>query len=187
MRDDEWDAVEQYIYDNRDAFAGISLLPDGGDLDYPQAPFCSVPTTAELIENYGDGAMYASGIIEEAIEAFDGNLWAACDAVLGRATADFSQAPEIPPGTSAKVARAMMDEYAAKHNWMQRARKFAANYFNNDVLKMTRCLKRVNNCKLWDDINRTTIRVDYIFMEEHQDNTTVSQTVACGGGKCDVL
>ena len=52
---------------------------------------------------------------------------------------------------------------------------------------MTRCLKRVNNCKLWDDINRTTIRVDYMFMEEHQDNTTVSQTVACGGGKCDVL
>ena len=187
VRDDEWDAVEQYIYDNRDAFAGISLLPDGGDLDYPQAPFCSVPTTSELIETYGDGAMYASGIIEEAIEAFDGNLWAACDAALGRATADFSKAPEIPPGTSAKVARAMIDEFAAKHHWMQRARKFAANYFNNDVLKMTRCLKRVNNCKLWDDINRTTIRVDYMFMEEHQDNTTVSQTVACGGGKCDVL
>jgi ribonucleoside-triphosphate reductase len=40
VKDDEWQAVEDYIYDNRHAFAGISLLPDGGDLDYPQAPFC---------------------------------------------------------------------------------------------------------------------------------------------------
>ncbi|MGI5867842.1 MAG: recombinase [Kiritimatiellia bacterium] len=187
VRDSEWDVVEQYIYDNRDAFAGISLLPDGGDLDYPQAPFCSVPTTAELIEHYGDGAMYASGIIEQAIEAFDGNLWTACDAILGRAAADFSQSPEIPAGTSAKVARAMIDEFAAKHAWMERARKFAANYFGGDLLKMTRCLKRVNNCKLWDDIHRTNTRVDYMFMEEFQDNTTLTQTVACGGGKCDIL
>lgn len=187
VMDDEWDGVEQYIYDNRDAFAGISLLPEGGDLDYPQAPFCSVPTAEEIIEYYGDGAMYASGIIEEALEAFDNNLWAACDTVLGRATADFSQAPEIPAGTSSRVARAMIDEFSGKFHWMQRARKFAANYFGGDVIKMTRCLKRVNNCKLWDDINRTTLPVDYSLMVEHRDNTTVSQTVACGGGKCDIL
>lgn len=187
VNDDEWDAVEEYIYTNRDAFAGISLLPEGGDLDYPQAPFCSVPTAEEIIRLYGDGAMYASGIIEEALEAFDNNLWAACDAVLGRAKADFSQAPEIPVGTSSKVAHAMIDEYAAKYSWMERAKKFASNYFSHDVLKMTRCLKRVNNCKLWDDINRTTLPVDYTLMVESRDNTTVSQTVACGGGKCDIL
>lgn len=187
VQDDEWNAVEAYIYDNRDAFAGISLLPDGGDLDYPQAPFCSVPTATELISYYGEGAMYASGIIEGALEAFDNNLWVACDAVLGRATGDFSQAPAIPSGTSSKVARAMIDEYSAKHEWTVRAKKFAANYFGNDVLKMTRCLKRVNNCKLWDDINRTTLPVDYTLMVEHIDNTTLTETVACGGGKCDIL
>jgi ribonucleoside-triphosphate reductase len=35
----EWDAVGDFIYENRNYFAGVSLLPDGGDLDYPQAPF----------------------------------------------------------------------------------------------------------------------------------------------------
>ena len=55
----------------------------------------------------------------------------------------------------------MIDEYAAKFHWMERAKKFASNYFGGDVLKMTRCLKRVNNSKLWDDINRTSNPVDY--------------------------
>ena len=187
VRDGEWKQVEDYIYDNRDAFAGISLLPEGGDLDYPQAPFCAVPTAAEIISYYGDGAMYASGIIDEAYEAFDNNLWAACDAVLGRASADFSASPEIPAGTSGKVARAMIDEYAAKFHWMERAKKFASNYFGGDVLKMTRCLKRVNNSKLWDDINRTSNPVDYTLMVEKRDNTILTQTVACGGGQCDIL
>ncbi len=187
VRDDEWDAVEAFIYDNRDAFAGVSLLPDGGDLDYPQAPFCSVPNAAEIIGLYGDGAMYASGIIEGALDAFDNNLWVACDAVLGRASADYSQPPVIPPGTSSRVAKAMIEVFAAKHAWIQRAGKFAVNYFDQDVLKMTRCLKRVNNCKLWDDINRTRLPVDYTLMVEHADNTTLTETIACSGGKCDLL
>ncbi len=187
VRDNEWKLVEDYIYDNCDSFAGISLLPEGGDLDYPQAPFCSVPTAAELIEYYGDGAMYASGIIEEALSTFDNNLWAACDALLGRVPTDFSTAPEIPAGTSGKVARAMLDERVAKYNWIERAKKFCLNYFENDLLKMTRCLKRINNCKLWDDINRTTMPVDYTMMVEKSDNTTLTETVACGGGQCDLL
>lgn len=187
VRDDEWDDVEAFIYDNRAAFAGISLLPEGGDLDYPQAPFCSVPTAQEIIKLYGDGAMYASGIIETALEIFDNNLWVACDAALGRVSDGFDQVPTIPPGTSAFVAKAMIDEHEAKLAWVRRSKKFAKKYFNNDILKMTRCLKRVNNCKLWDDINRTRLPVDYTLMVEHTDNTKLTETVACGGGKCDIL
>ena len=55
VRDGEWKQVEDYIYDNCDSFAGISLLPEGGDLDYPQAPFCAVPTAAEIISTTGAG------------------------------------------------------------------------------------------------------------------------------------
>lgn len=42
VKPDEWDAVKKFIYLHREAFAGVSLLPAGGDLDYPQAPFVSV-------------------------------------------------------------------------------------------------------------------------------------------------
>ena len=187
VKDDEWQAVEDYIYDNRDYFAGVSLLPDGGDLDYPQAPFCSVPTPEELIAHYGNGTLYASGIIEQALELFEGNLWLACDSVLGRTSVDYNNPPQIPFGTSKAVTAAINAEHAAKIAWIQRAKKFAANFFGNDKLKMTRCLKRVNNCKLWDDINRTLLPVDYTQMTEHADGTKIGETVACGGGQCDIL
>ena len=84
VKDDEWDNVESFIFDNRNAFAGISLLPEGGDLDYPQAPFCEVLGAAEIVDYYGVGALLASGLIVDGMHAFDDNLWAACDSVLGR-------------------------------------------------------------------------------------------------------
>ena len=187
VKDDEWQAVEDYIYANRAYFAGVSLLPDGGDLDYPQAPFCSVPTPEEIIAYYGNGALYASGIIEQGLELFEGNLWLACDSVLGRTSADYNSPPPIPAGTSKLVATAIAAEHAAKSAWIHRAKKFSANFFGNDTLKMTRCLKRVNNCKLWDDINRTLLPVDYTLMTEHADGTKLGETVACGGGQCEIL
>ena len=52
---------------------------------------------------------------------------------------------------------------------------------------MTRCLKRVHNCKLWEDLTRTYAPVDYTQMREREDNTVVTQTVACSGGKCDLI
>lgn len=39
---DEWDAVANYIWDNRETFTGISLLPTSGDYTYPQAPYQEV-------------------------------------------------------------------------------------------------------------------------------------------------
>ena len=83
VQEDEWDQVADYIYNNRKWFAGISLLPASGDLDYPQAPFCNVLTPREILQKYGDGALLASGLIVDGLHAFNNNLWKACDAVLG--------------------------------------------------------------------------------------------------------
>lgn len=49
----EWDDVEDYIWNNRDVFAGVSLLGSFGDLDYPQAPFVEVLPKAEAEAKYG--------------------------------------------------------------------------------------------------------------------------------------
>lgn len=53
VKPDEWVAVEDYIYDHREDFAGVSLLADSGDLDYPQAAFTEVHTREELLQEYG--------------------------------------------------------------------------------------------------------------------------------------
>ena len=79
----EWDDVEKFIYENRKHFAGISLLSSTGDMDYPQAPFCTVHTPIEIVKEYGDGSLMASGLIVDGLRVFNNNLWAFCDCVLG--------------------------------------------------------------------------------------------------------
>ncbi|MDA3923463.1 MAG: recombinase [Kiritimatiellae bacterium] len=184
VKDGEWDAVEEYIYKHRRAFAGISLLPDGGDLDYPQAPFCEVLSAEDIVATYGVGAVLASGLIVDGQHAFDDNLWAACDCVLGRGENLSEETPKIYP---MRVLEAIEEVRKQKNDWVRRAHKFADNYFNRDSLKMTRCLKRVSTCKMWEDLTRTYAPVDYTQLIEKQDNTTVTQTIACAGGKCDIL
>lgn len=72
---DDWDEVEQYIYDNRYYFAGISLLAASGDRAYPQAPFTQVYTAQEILDMYGEASMFASGLIVDGLKAFNNNLW----------------------------------------------------------------------------------------------------------------
>ena len=50
---DDWDEVEQYLFDNRKYFAGVSLLSSMGDKAYPQAPFTEVLTADEILTKYG--------------------------------------------------------------------------------------------------------------------------------------
>jgi ribonucleoside-triphosphate reductase len=184
VKDDEWDHVESFIYDNRHAFAGISLLPEGGDLDYPQAPFCEVLGAAEIVDYYGVGALLASGLIVDGMHAFDDNLWAACDSVLGRGENLDTPTAKVYPK---RVYEAMEEIRTAKLDWIRRAHKFASNYFGGDRIKLTRCLKRVSACKHWEDLTRSYAPVDYTQLIERQDNTTVTQTVACAGGKCEII
>lgn len=48
VRDGEWDAVADFIWQNREYFTGISILPASGDKDYPQAPNEEVTTAADV-------------------------------------------------------------------------------------------------------------------------------------------
>ena len=159
--DSEWASVEEFIFENRNAFAGVSLLPEGGDLDYPQAPFCEVLSDDEIVAIYGVGALFASGLIVDGLQAFDDNLWAACDCVLGRGENLEAPTAKIYPK---RVYEAIESVREAKLDWLRRAHKFAKNYFGGDTLKMTRCLKRIDACKLWEDLNRTNTPVDYTLL-----------------------
>ncbi len=195
VREDEWEEVTNYIYDNRKYFAGISLLPITGDKDYPQAPFTAIYTPKELVQMYGDGSVMASGLIVDALHAFGNNLWKACDAVLG--LGEPLEAPTPPEWSQPRddnshvydmTAKYLYDrhmaEYESKTDWVRRAIQFADRYFDSDVRKMTYCLKDVNNWKYWCDLRREYVDVDYTTMIEEKDETKLEQTIACAGGAC---
>jgi len=80
--DNNWDEVRDYIWENRYDFAGISLLPKVGDLIYPQAPYTEVKDPYGLLMEYGDGIIFASGLIVDSEAAF-GNLWDSCNCFNG--------------------------------------------------------------------------------------------------------
>tara|TARA_R100001244_G_scaffold25113_3_gene25522 strand:+ start:29390 stop:31498 length:2109 start_codon:yes stop_codon:yes gene_type:complete len=48
VADDEWGDVAKYIFDNRNWFSGVSLLPKKGDKIYDQAPMERVETEADV-------------------------------------------------------------------------------------------------------------------------------------------
>lgn len=192
---DDWDEVEQYIYDNRQYFAGISLLSAMGDKAYPQAPFTEVLTAEQILEQYGPACMFASGLIVDGLKAFNGNLWTACDTLNG-------WGEQLDPENSDDLL---------KRDWVRRAEKFAINYFldaedKEDVvaraddgeldaatklteagLKMTNCLKDCHNLHKWESIKNTMEKIDFaeVLGEKVFVDVDSMGAQACAGGGCE--
>jgi ribonucleoside-triphosphate reductase len=164
VKPDEWDDVTKYIYNNRKYFAGISLIPQSGDKDYPQAPFTTVYTSREIVKEYGDAALWCSGLIELALNAFDNNLWAACDYVtLNQANKDHNENKLI---------------------FVTKMKNFAGKYFDGDVKRLTYCMKDVYNWKIYCDLFNSFKKVDYTQLSETEDNTAGIEEISCAGGAC---
>jgi len=164
VKPDEWDEVTQYIYDNRKYFAGISLIPQSGDKDYPQAPFTTVYSSREIVKEYGDAALWCSGLIELALNSFSNNLWAACDYV------SMNQAKE--------------NDHQEKLLFITKMKNFAGKYFNGDIKRLTYCMKDVYNWKIYCDLFNSFKKVDYTQLSETEDNTAGIEEISCAGGAC---
>jgi len=207
----EWDDVANHIYRNRRYYAGISMLPMSGDKDYPQAPFTAVMTITEIVREYGDGSLFASGLIVDGLRVFKDNLWEACDCLLGigeiiyvdplrnKISRDFEtngikwKNEGLSPDSPDKLLEAWLnhnvENYKEKLDWVRRAKQFADRYFEGDVRKMTYCLKDVANWKKWLDLTRTYIDVDWSGCYEDEygnlDNYGGGAGDACSGGHCE--
>lgn len=169
---DNWEEVTDYIYENRNYFAGISFLPDIGDKIYNQAPFTSVLSGDEIIEQYGSASLLASGLIVDALNAFYNNLWKACEYVKSN---DLTL-----EGTRTQVL--------IQKDWIKRAKSFANKYFDS-VDQMILCLKDVYLLHKWLTITRALkheINFSEIpFKPEFTDiDTTAGQ--ACASGACEI-
>jgi len=164
VQPDEWENVTKFIYDNRKFFAGISLIPQSGDKDYPQAPFTTVYTSREIVKEYGDAGLWCSGLIELGLNAFDNNLWSACDYMT------LSQ--ETDKDTEDKKL------FAVKMH------RFAKKYFDGDLKRLTYCMKDVYNWKIYKDLYDSFAKVDYTQLMETEDNTVGIEEISCAGGAC---
>ena len=164
VRPEEWENVTKFIYNNRKFFAGISLIPQSGDKDYPQAPFTTVYTPREIVKEYGDAALWCSGLIELGLNAFNNNLWAACDYItLSQGTDKDSEDKKI---------------------FSLKMRRFAKQYFDDDIRRLTYCMKDVYNWKRYKDLFESFNKVDYTQLLETEDNTTGIEEISCAGGAC---
>jgi ribonucleoside-diphosphate reductase alpha chain len=164
VKPDEWEDVTKYIYDNRKYFAGISLIPQSGDKDYPQAPFTTVYTSREIVKEYGDAALWCSGLIELALDAFDNNVWAACDYIT--------------------LNQAHKDHDESKLIFVTKMKNFAGKYFDGDTRRLTYCMKDVYNWKIYCDLFDGFRKVDYTQLLETEDNTAGIEEISCAGGAC---
>ncbi len=168
---DDWDAVEEYLYENRQWFAGVSLLGMSGDKDYAQAPFTEVFTAEQIVQKYGSASMFASGLIVDALHAFNNDLWAACATALG-----FGQ----------KLSEDSDD--LLKRDWVRRLTKYAEVYFEGNIQNATYCLKDCHNLHKWESINRSIKPIDFskeLSQQKYTDVDTMGSQ-ACAGGVCEL-
>tara|TARA_S200002703_G_scaffold20667_5_gene17061 strand:- start:40911 stop:43109 length:2199 start_codon:yes stop_codon:yes gene_type:complete len=164
VQPEEWEHVTKFIYNNRKFFAGISLIPQSGDKDYPQAPFTTVYTSREIVKEYGDAALWCSGLIELGLNAFENNLWAACDYIT------LKQEGE--------------KDSEDKKLFALKMHRFANKYFNGDFKRVTYCMKDVYNWKRYKDLYESFTKVDYTQLLETEDNTVGIEEISCAGGAC---
>jgi ribonucleoside-diphosphate reductase alpha chain len=164
VKPDEWEEVTKFIYKNRQYYAGISLIPQSGDKDYPQAPFTTVYTSREIVKEYGDASLWCSGLIELALRSFDKNLWAACDYVTLNQFKDGDDEEKL--------------------RFVTKMKNFAGKYFDGDIKRLTYCMKDVYNWKVYCDLRDSFNKVDYTQLSESEDNTTGIEEISCAGGAC---
>lgn len=174
---DDKETIINYIWDNRQDFTAVSFISDYGDKDFNQAPFTSVLTLDELVAEYGKGAVLASGLVVDGLHYFENNLWNACDTLINMGT-EYA----LPiTGTREQV---LLKKY-----WLDRAKKFAKNYFKGDLKKMVYCLKDVHLFHKWETVTRQFKEVNFGEILDKPQFKDISDygALSCAGGSCEIV
>jgi ribonucleoside-triphosphate reductase (thioredoxin) len=167
----DWDDVEKYVFENRYSFSGISFLAPTGDKDYNQAPNTAVITAQEMVDKYDEGAVFASGMVVDAMKVFP-NLWTACSTAQGMGE-DLSLESS---------------ENSAKQDWVRRFTNFADNYFDGNLKKTEYCLKDAYLLHKWNKIQKNLKPIDWAsdLTEKVYTDVDTLAAAACSGGACEI-
>ena len=164
-----WAQVEDYVYDNRHYFAGISFLAGSGDKDFAQAPMTEVMTEDQIVDKYGKAALFASGLIVDTRKSGFRDLWDACS---------VAQMDEQYRGEVSDINK----------EWIRRFKKFADNYFMGDMKETEYCLKDVFLLHKWTKIQQNFAPVDFVTQLSEKRFTDIDTmgATACQGGACEI-
>ena len=165
----QWAQVEDYVYDNRHSFAGISFLAGSGDKDFAQAPMTEVLTEDQIVSKYGKAALFASGLIVDTRKQGFRDLWEA------------TMVAQTPPEYQGEVSD-------LRAEWIRRFNKFADNYFMNDLKEAEYCLKDVFLLHKWTKIQQNINSIDFVDELDEKRFTEIDTmgAVACQGGACEI-
>lgn len=168
----DWDAVFDYIFENQAYFCGLSFIPNSGDKIYKQAPFTEVLSFNELVKEYGEGVIFASGLIIDALHAFGGDLWDACEA---------SKNKSFPLSGDRVTA-------LVKKDIISRIKKFSKNYYKNNMEKTISCLKDVHLFHKWKTVNRDFKSIDFTTLDLKPSYKNINEMggAACSSGGCEI-
>lgn len=169
---DNKEEIVDYIFEHQDNFTAVSFLSLFGDKDYNQAPFTSVLDTKEIVEKYGDGAIFMAGLIVDGLHYFNGDLWAATSHVANN---------ELQIVGS-------REQTLLKKDWIRRVKQYSKNYFKGDLSKTIYCMKDVHLWHKWNTINRNFKLIDYpaILTKPNYLNVDTLGAIACSGGACEL-
>ena len=168
---DDWDRVERYVFENRYFFSGISFLAATGDKDFNQAPNTAVINANEMVKKYGNAAIFASGMVVDALKCFK-NLWDACATAQG-----FGE--KLTEESSAN---------ALKRDWVRRLKQFADNYTDGDIKQAEYCLKDAYLLHKWNKIQDNLSEINWledVREKKYVDVDTIA-SAACVGGACEI-
>ena len=165
----QWSEIEDYVFENRHSFAGISFLAGMGDKDFAQAPMTEVLSEKEIVEKYGKAALFASGLIVDTRKAGFRDLWEA------------TMIAQTPPEYLGEVS----DQ---RSEWLRRFNKFADNYFMNDLKETEYCLKDVFLLHKWEKIQQNIKPIDFVgeLAEKRFTDIDTMGAIACQGGACEI-
>ena len=165
---DQWKEVEEYVYENRGYYAGISFLGGFGDKDFNQAPMTEVLTEDEIVSKYGKASLFAAGLIVDTRKGFR-DVWEATS---------VAQMPEEHRGELSDL----------RAEWIRRFKKFADNYFMGDMKEAEYCLKDVFLLHKWTKIQQNMTPIDFLSQLETKKYTDIDTlgSAACVGGACEI-
>jgi len=173
---DDWESVIKFVHDNKEWFAGISFIPMTGDKDYAQAPNAAVLDESAIIEKYGAGALFASGLICHGLDAFSEDLWLAISTSMGMGL-DISEENH---------------NNSSKRDFVKRFQKFADTQFNGDLQQCAECLKDVYYLHKWEKVQRALSRtggqIDWSLVSTQKEiDIDTMGAQACSGVKgCEI-
>lgn len=173
VKDDEWDEVAHFIFDNRDDFAGVALLSKYGDKFYDLAPNTSVHTPEEQAAMFGKEAVTQAELLVHNLPESFGGLWSAVSIA-------HNPDREMPVQSQADVI--------AQTEWLAGFYQFADECFEGDRREAEVCVKEVECWKRYVFLSANFTEVDWSTMREDDDSVewVGGMDGACDGAKCEI-